>query len=389
MKLGLQAVKIAKDLQCWFAEKEKKQMIKVLHILSALDGGGVESMLMSYYRYMDKEKIQFDFMVHGSKIGIMEKMFSDMGSVIYHVVPKKESYFKNLRQATKIIKEGKYDVVHCHQDYHGAEVISIAKRLGVKNIVSHSHIAYVPENMLSKMRRYISSKIVIKKATHYAACTNDAARWLFGKRADNGEVTVVRNAIQPDKFDFDAKVRESKRKQLNIEDKIVIGNVGRFAVQKNHTFLIDIFSEIKKINTDTVLLLVGDGPLQVEIEKKVLECQLGDSVIFLGARDDVPELMQAMDVFLFPSKFEGLGIVLIEAQAAGLGCVISDKIPVDVLLTEKMRVLSLEKSAKIWAETTMEVARMPRESQLDSIIQGRYDIRREYKALEDFYIQMH
>lgn len=362
-------------------------MIKVLQVISSL-GGGVGSMLYAYYKNMNKEAVKFDFIVHGDEKGEFEQYFLDWGSNVYHVVPKKKGYIKNRKRTKEIIRTGGYDIVHCHQDYHGADTVKMAKKLGVKNIIAHSHLAFVPETFIKKIRRNIQTRVLVKNATHFCACSKDAAKWLYGNKHKDKQINIINNAIDVEKFAYNEIVREKLRRELGIGNKFVVGNVGRFTYQKNHEYLLQVFNEVLKIKQDAILFLVGYGELEQEIKKQAKNLGIVDNVIYLGERKDVNKILQAMDVFVFPSRFEGLGIVVLEALASGLGCVVSNKVPEDVVICDKVKMLSLEDDVNVWAETVIGLSKCDRVSEISALEINGYNIKNESKKLEEFYIGM-
>jgi len=367
----------------------KNDMIRVLEIVSGLDGGGVESMLLNYIYYFDKEKIQVDFAVHSQSVGKTEAEFEKLGCKIYRVTPKTVNFGKNIIDLYKLIKIGKYDVVHSHFNIKGITHLITAWFCGVKIRIIHTHRAYVP--LLGKFK-YLSSilKFLCKVfATHWFACSSDAGIEMFGKKDfDNGKVTVIKNAIEAKKFNFDNKVREKVRKEFGFEKKFVVGMVARFHEQKNHLFLIDIFNEIININLNSVLLLVGDGELNQKIHEYVKDHNLQDVVFFTGIRSDVNELMQAMDVFVLPTQCEGLGIVLIESQAAGLKTYTSlEGVPKETKITDLIEYISLSKSPEYWANEILKSNNnYQRLSEIELIKASGYDISSQAKILEDIYL---
>lgn len=362
-------------------------LIRVLHIVPALDGGGVENLLLNYYSHMNKDKFVFDFIVHGKNVGALESVFEKMGSKIYHIPPKHESFLQNLKAMQRIINDGNYDVVHAHQGAIGTFPMYFAKKAGVRCRITHSHVAFMRESLLRKIINKFLLIFLKKYATDWFACGTDAGRFLWGDNAvNNGKVHVMNNAIEIDKFTFNPLIREEMRHQLDVDGKFVIGNVGRLSYQKNHEFLIRVFNEIYKLEKNGVLLLVGRGELEDDVRQQVEELGLTEAVKFLGIRNDVPSLLQAMDVFLLPSRYEGLPVVLVEAQAAGLVSVVADTITKEVKVTDKVIYISLEESYLGWAnEVLMFTNGYERKDTFPQMQLGGYDILQEAKKMELFY----
>ena len=237
-------------------------MIKILHVVPALGSGGIEKIIYDYYLHLNRDKFRFDFIVYGDEVGKLEKEFLKMGSNVYHIPPKKKSIYKSLSQMKKIILNGGYDVIHAHQQETGIFPIYYARKANIKTRITHSHIAFREENKLEKLIYKIFNPVLKYMTTHYFACGLDAGKFLWGNDlVQKNKVFIMNNAIDVKIFEFNQSLRQSIRKSLNIDNKLVIGNVGRFSFQKNHEFLIKIFYEIYKSNKDSVLLLVGEGEL--------------------------------------------------------------------------------------------------------------------------------
>lgn len=358
-------------------------MIRVLQVVTYMGRGGLETMLMNYYRNIDRDKVQFDFLTHRDERWDYDDEIESLGGKIYHL-PKLNPFSKSyLNALDKFFKEHKeYQIVHCHQDCLSGVVLKVAKKNGVKFTIAHSHNANQDKNLKYLIKVFEKRKIP-KYADKLFACGDEAGRWMFN--TDNFE--VLHNAIDTDLYTYNKEKADKVKKEFGIENKFVVGHVGRFSTQKNHEFLIDVFNEVQKVKEDSVLMLVGDGDLRPEIEQKVRDLQIENKVIFTGVRSDVNDLMQGMDVFLFPSLYEGLGIVLIEAQAAGLRCVISDTIPKDGVLTDDVTCISLAQSPVVWANEILKYQKYKRSNNKEIIKKADYDIKNNAKTLEQFYIE--
>ena len=364
-------------------------MTRILQICSSLDGGGrVQTVLKNYYSHMKTREFRFDFIVHGDKIGEMEPWFEGFGSRIFHVVPRSKNPLKNVHNIAAIIKNGHYDVVHCHQDYHGAIAMLLAKHYGVKTRIIHCHRSFPPEKAYQKVSRNIQTAIIKHSATKLLACGRQASEWLYGQDAiTQNKVFILNNAIETDTFQFSQEKREKVRKQLRIENAVVIGHVGRFSYEKNHNFLIDIFYEYIKKCPNVILLLIGDGELKNEVEKEVNALGIAEKIRLLGIRDDVPDLLNAMDVFVLPSRYEGLGIVAIEAQANGLPIVCSGYVPKEVAVTNAVCFIDQSKYNDItaWCASIDAAIQKGRSDHCSAIKSAGYDICTEAKKLEEIY----
>lgn len=357
-------------------------MPKVLHTVYAMDGGGADRILYDYtIRMLDT--VHVDFLVHTPDEGILEKELKNKGCNVFHVPPlhaEPKTYFKKIRE---IIIEGKYDIIHVAQGYRGLVFMYYANKYRIPVRIAHSHMAYIPESGLSTVKRWISAFVVKHLATHLFACGEDAGKWMWGKRTRN--ITILHNAIDTQKFVFNEAKRSSLRKQLGIEDKFVIGNVGRLAEQKNQLFLIDVFSEVIKYRADAVLLLIGRGEMEQQIWDRVNELELTDSVKLLGVRDDVSDLLNAMDLFVLPSLYEGLPVTMVEVQANGLPGLISDKVTKEIGLAENIQYLPLEK--KVWVEHIVSGGERNRDGEA-LIRKAGYDIDFEANQLKEMYIHL-
>lgn len=356
--------------------------IRILQVVTYMGRGGLETMLMNYYRNIDRSKVQFDFLTHRSEKADYDDEIEALGGKIYHLPrlnPFSRSYLKALDRFFKEHRE--YQVVHCHQDCLSGVVLKVAKANGVKFTIAHSHNANQDKN-LKYLVKIVAKRNITKYADKLFACGQEAGRWMF----NTDDFEILNNAIDTDRYTYDEKKSKKIRQSLGVEGKFVVGNVGRFNPQKNHEFLIDIFDEVQKIEPDSVLMLVGDGDLRGEIEDKVKELGLTENVKFMGIRSDVNELMQAMDVFLFPSLYEGLPVTMVEAQASGLKCIISDKVPTECALTDNVQVVKLEDSPKIWANQVLEYKNYDRRNTKQDIEKSNFDIKANAKWLQEFYL---
>ncbi|WP_231891399.1 glycosyltransferase family 1 protein [Paenibacillus swuensis] len=321
--------------------------IRVLQVVTVMNRGGLETMLMNYYRQTDRGQIQFDFMVHRMERGHYDDEIEALGGRIYrmpHIRPGHyRSYFGKLDDFFKAHPE--YRVVHAHINENSSFVLGAAHRAGIPCRIAHSHLSDLGIDIKLPFRLY--ARMAMKDhPTRYFACSRNAGTWLFGKER---EVTVLNNAVDAKEFKRDEAVRSAVREELGLVGKRVIGHIGRFNKQKNHEFLIEIMNAAVKQDPNVILLLVGEGHLRQSIEDKVSNLGIGDHVRFLGMREDIPRLLQSFDLFLFPSLFEGLPVVLIEAQAAGLNCLISDTITQECNITGRVTFADLKQPARHWA----------------------------------------
>ncbi|UVF03446.1 glycosyltransferase family 1 protein [Streptococcus equinus] len=366
----------------------KDKPIRVAHIIGKWVGGGVESVVMNYYRHIDRSKIQFDFICDSDSTNIPYEEIKKLGGNVILVSPY-QKVFKYHRELKKVLKEGQYQIVHSHINTLSVFSLCAAKRAGVPVRIAHSHSTSNKKEYLKNMLKFILKPFSKLFATNYMACTEHAGRWLFGdKEFDSGNVFILNNAIDVEKFKYNEEVRIYKRKALTIaEDSFVIGHIGRFVEQKNHHFLIDVFNEFHNKYSNSVLLLIGQGPLMREIKEKVNLLGLQEAVQFLGQRDDVSELYQAFDLFLFPSLYEGLGMVMIEAQCSGLPCVASSEVPMESKINNNVYYLSLQKNVDMWVNVLEKNILKKRYTNLQSIKNLGFEINLEAQKLAKEYLR--
>lgn len=357
-------------------------MIRILHVVTYMGRGGLETMLMNYYRALDRSRFQFDFLTHRIEKHEYDDEILSLGGKIYHISrlnPFSVSYKKELLEFLK--KHPEYKIIHVHQDCLSSVILKRAKQCNIPVRIAHSHSSSQNKNIKYIIKLWYK-KFIPKYATQLLACGKEAGDWMF----EGQSYQVLNNAIDAKKYKYDLKIREKMRQQLQISgDTKVIGHVGRFSEPKNHSFLIDIFQCIHEENKNTKLLLVGDGELYNQIQEKVKKYGLEEAVIFTGVRADVTDLMQTMDVFLFPSLYEGLPLTLIEAQAAGLPCIISDKVPIECAITNLVQQVSLNSDKKKWASVVLETTCERKEMYLE-ICEAGFDIRKNVRKLQKMYV---
>lgn len=356
-------------------------LIRVLHIVTYMGRGGLETMLMNYYRHIDRNKVQFDFLVHRQERFDYDEEIETLGGRIYRLPrlnPWSNTYIKALRKFFR--EHAEYNIVHSHIDCMSAIPLKAARDAGIPIRIAHSHSSNQDKNLKYYLKLYYKSKIS-QYATNLFACSEDAGQWMYGEQ----DFVILPNAIDTKQYIYNVEKRNKVRKEFNLDDVLVIGHVGRFSEVKNHTFLIDIFKEIHNKHKDAKLLLVGDGQKMQDIRGKVQRLQLTDSVIFTGIRSDVADILQAMDIFVLPSLYEGLPVTIIEAQASGLPCIISDKVPIECKKTELVDQIGLNEPASTWAERILEV-KVKREDTSNILIRAGFDIQESAKQLQNFYL---
>lgn len=376
--------------------KVKTEPVKVLYFVDRMLRGGIQSLVIDWVSRFDKNKIHVDFLLlDDGKEYELEQTLKELGCTVYKLkgiwVKTPIDFIKYNYAVKNFFKEHHdYKVVHMHSSSKNYVVLKYAKKYGIPMRIAHSHnIDFQTKNPLKKLIGNLFKKPLIKYATDYFACSKIAGEWLFGKDiVESDKFRVIHNAVDYDKFKFNENIRKNTRKEFGFNDNdIVIGNVGRFAQQKNHDFLIDIFSECYKINGNYRLLLVGIGELEQEIKNKVSMLGLEKEVIFAGFRKDVNCCMQAMDVFLMPSLHEGLPVVGVEAQASGLTCYMSkDVITPEVKIADNVYFISLNKSSKDWAEKII-TSNNDRANNFNKLNNAGYIIESVIKTLEEYYLE--
>lgn len=366
-----------------------KRQIRVLHVLGTTNLGGAESRIMELYRSMDRESVQFDFLVHTDREGHYSKEIVSLGGCIYNVPRFNGKNYRAYKSAlTKFFDEHQdYAAVHGHMTSTASIYLPIAKRAGIPMTIAHARSAGVDrgiKGVVTKILRYPLKN----RADYLFTCSAEAGVAVYGKKAvQQGRVWTIPNAIDTGRFRFNAEVREKMRKELGLAEKFVIGHVGRFGFMKNHAYLIDIFSELCKMRDDAALVLIGKGELEDKIKQKTKDLGLEEKVHFLGTRSNVEDYYQAFDYFVFPSSFEGLPGSAAEAQAAGLCCLISDKVTREAALTDLAVYKSIDEPPIKWAEKIQEnsqKALIRRDMQQEILAKG-FDVTIQAGQMEQFY----
>ncbi|WP_407448087.1 glycosyltransferase family 1 protein [Fibrobacter sp.] len=362
-------------------------MIRVLHVLGGLDRGGAETMVMNLYRAIDKKQVQFDFITHTNRRQAYTEEIEKLGGKIYYFPKFKGINFLQLKSVwKKFFKDHpEYKILHSHVRSYASLYLPIAKKAGLKTII-HSHNTSSGKG-IKAIVKWFMQRGLRKNLDYYFACSDVAGKWLFGEKIVNQpNYFLLKNAIDVEKYAYSESSRKKIRDEFNLNDKFVVGHVGRFHPQKNHLFLVDIFAEIHKKCPDSVLMLVGIGDLMDAVKDMVAELGLTDCVVFTGVRADVNELLSAFDVFLFPSLFEGLPVTLIEAQAVGLPVVCSDSITKEVIVSDILEMLPLNQSVDAWANVALSKRNVKREDCVkEKIASVGYDISESSIWLEQFY----
>lgn len=367
---------------------------RVLHIVSAMNRGGAETLLMNVYRNIDKSKLQFDFISHRSEICHYDNEIESLGGKVFRTASLgQDGPIRYVKKLKNIMRQNEYIAVHAHTDYQCGFPLLAAKLSGIKKRISHSHSNNwglgngIKSDMILK-----SLQMIIKyNSNQFCACSDEAGKFLFGQGEKvNRKIKVLKNGIDVTVFTKNLDCYTNVRKELMVSDNAkILGHVGTFSESKNQIFILRILKELLKDRKDIFVVLVGEGPLKNQIEKEAKKLNVEDHVKFLGVRSDIPRLMEAFDVFLFPSIFEGFGIVAIEAQSKGVPCVVSDKIPKTTDMNLGLiTYLKLEDSVKDWLETIniyFTLERPDQEIIKENITKLGYDIKENISEWVELY----
>lgn len=364
----------------------EKEPIRILHVVQRMEAAGLQSFIMNIYRTIDRSQVQFDFLTHYKEHQFYDSEIEQLGGKIYRLsVREDKNPVKYLKELKKFFREHQeYKIVHGHMDSLGFFYLGAAKVSGIDNRIAHAHNVIIGGNLKKRLRNLLNKGYKIN-ATCLLACSEEAGRYMFG----NSVFKVIHNPIDVQRFAYNKTVRDTVRVELGVQDKIVIGHVGRFSYQKNHEFLLQVFKQITEIENRAVLILVGQGELEQEIRHQAKRLGLEDRVLYLGVRADVERLYQAFDSFVFPSRFEGLGIVAIEAQAAGLPTVCSDRVPQFANATDLFTTLPLSASSREWAETVIDRIKInSRKERSQELMDAGYDVNKVSAELIVLYKNM-
>ena len=355
---------------------EKRQgMKKILIYGLSTTFGGVEAFILNYVNHMPAENCKIEFLVMDREPEYLKCKL--LRSVEVRKVPSRtKNIFLYHQQINKIVKSGGYDVIWCNFcTLTDISLLKAGKKYGVPVRIAHSHNSQNMGGKLVMMTHLMNKKVVDRYATHFFACSEIAGEFMFGRKLlEHKNYRMIHNAIDTKRFAFNEDIRKKVRAELNIENKIVIGHVGRFHFQKNHRFLVKLFQEFHWKYPNSVLLLVGEGGLLEEIQQLTEKLELSEDILFLGARTDVNELMQGMDLFLLPSVFEGFPVVAVEAQASGLPCVFSSVITDQTKITDLVKFVDLDAPVEHWIDAMETALVMPRRERQKEIEKAGYDI---------------
>lgn len=362
--------------------------IRIAQMMTDMNYGGVEVVVMNYYRFIDKSKFQFDFFCFEGSILPQKYEIEKLGGRIY-VVPKFSHPIRYIKAVRKIFKENDYKIVHCHMNTMGIFAMFAAYKENIPVRILHNHSMINHLFSRSEFKRNIIKYILRAFSklypTHFCACSKAAGDWMYGK---NFNYSIFNNGVDVDKFKFNQQIRDSVRLSLGLQDKLVIGHIGRFCEQKNHDLLIHIFCHVLDYQNNAVLMLIGEGELLDQIKQKVNKYNIKDKVLFLGKQKDTSKFYQAMDVFCLPSRYEGLPVVGVEAQCSGLPCLFSSYVSKESKILDTTKFLSYDDSSNYWAINLIKLARNSRVDTSKEVKQANFDMFENAKKLESFYIDL-
>jgi len=366
--------------------------IRIAMVMGKMVGGGVESVIMNYYKYIDHSKVQFDFIIDKDSTIVPEKAILELGGRIYRVAP-----YQQLRQydsdLTKLFKKNNYKIVHSQLNTLSIFPLRIAKKCGIPIRIAHNHSTGAPKEWRKNLIKDALRPLSTICPTHYMSPTFETGKWLFGKKVSEQKLIVLKDAINIKKFEYNTIQRIQMRKKLGIPaESFVIGNIGRMVWQKNQKYVLNLFNKISQQMPGAKLLIVGEGPMKAELLRLVNSLDLSNKIVFAPYMENIENIYQAMDCFLFPSYYEGLGMVCIEAQAAGLHVICSDNVPKEVQVSNRCSFLSLKDEDKVWIKKILDIKSantfLDRNQPYDELVNSGYDIETASSKLLNIYSEM-
>jgi len=365
------------------------EQIRILHFVGKMHRGGIETLLMCIYRKLDRDKIQFDFLLTTEEPGYYDEEIKKLGGRLYYISSRREHYFKSRKELYAILCDHpEIKAVQLHMSSCSyIDPLIVAKKAGVPCRIAHAHNIKCAGKLRNLVHR-INRKKIKRYATLYLACSNDAGNWMFLPEKWKKGI-LIKNGIESKKYIFNMQKRKNIRTILKInKDEFVIGYVGRFTEQKNPMFICEVFKEVKQKRNNVKLLLVGDGNMHNQMDEFFEREFLKDDVIYTGIVENVEDYMQAMDCLVLPSLFEGLGIVAIEAQASGLPTLLSDKVPKEAVITKLAKILTIDNGIECWVEYIINTPIIKRKNMQQEIINAGYDIEMTAKRLSEIYLNI-
>ena len=368
-----------------YQNKDPHKTVLVAQLMTEMILGGIEAVVMNYYRCIDKNKFQFDFIAPKGSTFPNKDEIEKLGGRIF-VVPKYSQPSAYIKAVRKIFRENKYKIVHCHMNTMGIFAMYAAYQEHIPIRILHNHSMINHFFSRSEFKRNIL-KYVLRTfckiyPSHFCACSKAAGDWMYGK---NFNYTIFNNGINVDRFKFNPDIRKSVRAELGLQDKLVVGHIGRFCPPKNHIFLVEIFNNLLSLHDNAVLLLIGEGEFLDQVKLKVKQLNIEDKVIFLGKQNDTSKYYQAMDVFCLPSRYEGLPVVAVEAQCSGLPCLFSNYVSKESKILDSTEFLSYDDTLDKWSKTLFELANKQRVDGAEQVRKCNFDMQEEAKKLELYY----
>lgn len=367
-------------------------MIRVLHIAPGIDGGGVGGVIYSYLSNMDRSDMYIELCVrdYGRK-HLLHDRFEEMGIPVHYVTQRKTSIKKHFSEVKKILEEGHFDIVHCHDQNWSFAYLKMAAKAGVPVRIAHSHLTMQTSGKIKIMVLNCFQPMLKKTATGYFGCGLEAGRYMWGNKiVDSGQLYVMNNAVDVKKYAYDVQKAEQLKKQFGLgPDQTVIGHIGRFSEQKNHVFLLKIFKAYLNLNSNAVLVLIGIGELEDKIKQLAKTEGIAQNILFLGQRSDAAELYNLFDLFILPSLYEGLPVVGVESQVNGLPCLFSDTVSSEVCILPGTTMMSLKQPPEEWAEQMQKMLQNKgehREDTLQYVNQKGFNIETEAERLKQYYV---
>lgn len=365
-------------------------MIKILQIMGEINGGGVGAVVYNYLSHMNRKGMEIDILAYetdGGEKQFQEDSFRELGCRVYFLPHRNRGYREHFARYRRLVRDGGYDIVHCHFEVWSAPYLAIARAEGVKIRIAHCHIAVSEYSGMKAALLKLMRLPLYLETTDPFACGREAGAYLWGKKP----FYTMNNAVDTEAFRYNSKVREKKRGELRIpEDTVLIGCVGRLSDQKNPLYTVEIAKALADRQADFKLIMIGDGELYAEVERLLWEKGLEERVLLMGLKKDIPEWMQAMDVFILPSKYEGLPVVAVEAQAAGLDTLLSEKITPEAKMLDSTEFLSIDRDAGFWAERILERRRPGHEADrakgAEEAARRGFDIQTESEKLRRYYL---
>lgn len=363
-------------------------MIRVLQSVSNMDRGGIETMLMNFYRHVDRQQVQFDFLCNKPAPGDYDEEIKSLGGRIF-VSPGFMSYRSYVAYMTDLFREHpEYRIIHTHNGSLMLYALQSAKKNNIPVRIAHAHATAVPVGLKNELKK-LMRPLIKYAATDYWGCSDAAGKFYFSEKRWNNAHQLIHNAIDIENFTFNESSRATLRKQYGLDGKLVLGHVGRLAPQKNQKKILEIFAVIHAQNPDTHLVIIGTGELEEKLKQQSIDLGISDAVTFAGVLSNVNEWYSAFDVFVMTSLYEGLPVVAVEAQASDLPCILTDTITPEVKATEDVHFLGLNDTPEKWADTILRLDRKPRTGRAAQLQNAGYDINLEAKRMQDLYLELY